>query len=105
MADIEKIANSTTAIVSTRLMIMVLPFLIAIIGWFASRDLGEIKETQSKFWQQIGSVSTSLNDIKTGVAVGNAAFQAHTKDDDNFEATVRAAIADHEMRLRAIPKP
>ena len=102
--DLDKIANSTTAVVSTRLMIMVLPFLIAIIGWFASKDLSEIKETQSKFWQQVGSMNSSLSEIKTGVAVANSSFMAHQHDDNNFEATTKAAIADHEQRLRLIGK-
>ena len=105
MADLKSIAESTTSTVTARLITVSLPFLIAVIGWFAIDKLNSINESQGKMWSYVGEIRGTVGDIKTSVAVGNAAFNAHVKDDDGFETTVRAAIADHEQRLRAVVSP
>ena len=105
MADLDRIANSTASVVSTRLVILVLPVLMMIIGWFASGKLDEIKDTQSKFWQTVGTMNNNIGEIKTTVATTNANFNSHTREDDQFENTVKAAIQDHENRLRMLSQP
>ena len=112
MADLDRIANSTASVVSTRLVIIALPVLMSIIGWFASSKLDDIKaanveirDTQSKFWQTVGTMNNNIGEIKTTVATTNANFNSHTREDDQFENTVKAAIQDHENRLRMISQP
>ena len=109
MADLDKIANSTASVVTTRLTIMVLPIMMGLIGWFITDKLATIGESQKGMWTYIGKADEKLNEIKTSVAVGNASFVSHKSEDDNFDATVKAAIADHENRIRLLqavsPKP
>ena len=102
MANLEQIANSTTSTVIVRITTIILPFLVAIIGWLAIDMLSNIKETQAKFWGFLGEQNKVLVQISTGQAVSNALFSSHAKDDDAFETTMKAAIADHEQRLRLI---
>lgn len=105
MADLDKLANSTASVVSTRLIVIALPFLMAIIGWLASSKLDDIKAAQSEFWKIAGAHTASLNEIKTSQAVSNANFAAHLQSDNDFDNTVKAAIQDHENRLRMIAQP
>ena len=105
MADLDKIANSTATVVSTRLVILVLPVLMTIIGYFASSKLDEIKDTQKAFWQIVGTMNNNIGDIKTSSATITANFESHRREDDQFENTVKAAIQDHENRLRMISQP
>lgn len=105
MADLDKIANSTASVVTSRLTIMAIPALVAIIGWFASSKLDEIKQTQKQFWEIAGSMNKNLGDIKTSQATVIANFESHKREDDSFELTVKAAIQDHENRIRMIAQP
>ena len=112
MADLDRIANSTATVVSTRLVIIALPFLIGLIGYFASGKLDdlkeatkEVKDTQRQFWTAVGTLNNNISEIKTTVATTNANFSSHTREDDAFESTVKAAIQDHENRLRLISQP
>ena len=105
MADLDKLANSTASVVTSRLTIMILPILMALIGWFASNKLDEIKETQGKFWQIVASMNSTLADIKTSSATTVANFESHRREDDSFELTVKAAIQDHENRIRLLAQP
>ena len=112
MADLDKIANSTASVVSTRMIIIALPFLMGLIGYLASGKLDDIKEankeikdTQRQFWQAVGTINGNLNEIKTTVATTNANFDSHKREDNQFDDTVKAAIQDHENRLRMISQP
>ena len=112
MADIDKLANSTASVVSTRLTVLALPILLAVLGWFASTKLDDIKEAQKetkdaqgKFWQTLGAMNNNIADIKTSQATTSANFESHRREDDSFELTVKAAIQDHENRIRLIAQP
>lgn len=108
MADLNSIANSTYSVVISRLVIVILPFLLALLGWLVADKLETIGKDQVNTWAYVGrtnevvaKTSETLSDIKTNIAVGNAAYLNHVKSDDAFEVSVKALIADHEMRLRA----
>jgi hypothetical protein len=61
--------------------------------------------TQEKFWNIVGTMDKNVGDIKTSQATMVANFNSHTREDDAFENTVKAAIQDHENRLRMISQP
>ena len=61
-----------------------------------------VVSTQEKFWNIVGSMDRNISEIKTSQATTTANFDAHLHSDDTFETTVKAAIADHENRLRLI---
>ena len=105
MPDINAIANSTASTVVSRITIVILPFLVAIIGWFAINLLTEIKETQGKFWGVIGTLNTNLSEIKTNQAVTSANFAAHLANDADFDNLTRETLKDHESRLRMLSIP
>lgn len=102
MADLDKLANSTASVVTTRITIMIIPLMMAALGWFITDKLSTIGESQKGMWTYIGKADEKLNSIQTAVAVGNAAFVSHKSEDENFDNTVKAAIADHEQRLRLL---
>ena len=105
MADLDRLANSTASTVTTRLVIIIIPVLMAIIGYLASSKLDEIKETQGKFWGAVSTINSNLGDIKTNQATVTTALQSHTREDDLFETTVKGAILDHETRIRTLERP
>lgn len=103
--DLDKIAESTASRATSRIASILIVPLLGLIGWFAIGLLTDIKDTQKAFWGQVGTIKSSVEEIKTDVRVGNVNFAAHQKDDDAFNAQIRAAIADHEQRLRLIQSP
>ena len=106
MADIEKLVHSVPAVVIYRLSVMILPFLLAALGWLSIDLLSGIKENQTRIWTTFGAstqnITQTLSEIKSDLKVSNAQFNAHVQSDDRIDSDIKASLADHEQRIRLL---
>ena len=111
--NFDKIAESTFSRFTSRIAIMVVPFLMVAIVWFVQHEIGilesnhtdEVKtrETNSKvMWEQIGKITTTQNDTALKLSNVGVQFADHTKDDDKFSATVTDSLKGIAAQIRDI---
>ena len=110
---LDKIAESTFSRFTSRIAIMIVPFLMLGIIWFVQHEIGilesnhaeEVKtrEANSKvMWDQIGKMNGVQSDTVTKLSIVGAQFADHTKDDDKFSATVTDSLKGIAAQITAI---
>jgi hypothetical protein len=110
---LDKIAESTFSRFTSRIAIMVVPFLMLAIVWFVQHEIGilennhadEVKtrEANSKvMWDQIGKMTTTQNDTALKLSNVGTQFADHQKDDDKFSATVADSLKGIAAQIRDI---
>ena len=109
----DKIAESTFSRFTSRIAIMVVPFLMLGIIWFVQHEIGilennhvdEVKtrEANSKvMWEQIGKMNTVQGDTVNKLTMVGTKFDDHKEGDDKFSATVTKSLDGIAQQLRDI---
>ena len=110
---LDKIAESTFSRFTSRIAIMIVPFLMLGIIWFVQHEIGilesnhaeEVKtrEANSKvMWDQIGKMNGVQSDTVTKLSIVGAQFADHTKEDDKFDSNVAESLKGIAAQIRDI---
>ncbi len=109
----DKIAESTFSRFTSRVAIMVVPFLMIAIVWFVQHEIGilesnhvdEVKAREANakvMWDQIGKMNTVQGDTVNKLTMVGTRFDDHTKDDDKFSSNVTDSLKSIAQQLRDI---
>ena len=110
---LDKIAESTFSRFTSRIAIMLVPFLMVGIIWFVQHEIGilesnhadEVKtrEANSKVvWEQIGKMNGVQSDTVNKLSTVAAQFADHQKSDDKLEASMTRSFDSIAAQIRDI---
>lgn len=109
----DKIAESTFSRFTSRIAIMVVPFLMVAIVWFVQHEIGILESNhtdevavraahEKSMWDQIGKMNTVQSDTVNKLSVVGAQFADHTKEDDKFDSNVAESLKGIAAQIRDI---
>jgi predicted membrane chloride channel (bestrophin family) len=110
---LDKIAESTFSRFTSRIAIMVVPFLMLAIVWFVQHEIGILESNHTEevasrashektMWDQIGKITATQNDTALKLSNVGTQFADHQKDDDKFSATVAESLKGIAAQIRDI---
>ena len=111
--NLDKAAESTFMRFTSRIAIMVVPFLMAGIMWFVQHEVATLeanhndevktREANSKvMWEQVGKIVGIQSDTVNKLTQVTTGLADHNKADDKFETSVGKSLDNIAQQIRDI---
>ena len=111
--NLDKAAESTFMRFTSRIAIMVVPFLMAVLIWFVQHEVATLEQNHTEevaartasakaMWDQVGKMVQTQNDTVTKLTQVTTSFTDHAKDDDKFETTIGKTLDGIAQQIRDI---
>ena len=111
--NLDKVAESTFMRLTSRVAIMVVPFLMVGLLWFVQHEVATLEQNHTEevaartasakvMWEQVGKMVQTQNDTVTKLTQVTTSFSDHAKDDDKFETTIGKTLDNIAQQIRDI---